>query len=666
MLARARLLEAGHVEAPEDEADLHVVNTCCITREAEAKSRQSVRRSAHGREGRRVVVTGCAANLNAAQFDEIAPQVTALVGTADDVADEVAGVAGPGCVDVETDVLARQPLSATRTRGFVKVQDGCDCHCSYCIIPKVRGGARSRPASAVLEEVRRRVAQGQPEMVMTGISVGDYRDPERGLELGDLMREVAAVPGVERVRLSSVEVIHVRDSLLDALAEEPRICPHLHVPLQSGDDGVLASMGRNYDAAGYAEAIERLRARVPHVNVTTDVIVGYPTEDEAAFERTLDLVRATGITKVHTFSFSARPGTEADRLGDPVPPAEKKRRSRELRGLSEALGRRHRAAKLGATEDVLVDKVADAQVSGYSRDYTRWYLPAGAAPAGETVTARAEELYSDGLTALVPALGLDRAERRAERTHVEPVQLDRPGKEWSRPWGGVATQWSEMLLPRLRAFLPAGTILEIAPGYGRWTRYLLEQCDRLIGVDLAANCVEACRERFAEFAQASFHQNDGRSLEMVPDREIDLAVSIDSLVHCESDVLESYVNELARTLGPEGVAFIHHSNLAVYRHPETGKLPFPNEGWRGKSMSAELLDRFCADASLLCIGQETVNWLTEDALNDCFSVITRPGSSFAREPLVVQNAEFMAQAGSIAPAAALYDPEGFPGRPTRG
>ena len=279
----------------------------------------------------------------------------------------------------------------------MKVQDGCDCHCTYCIIPKVRGAARSRPASAVLEAIRRRVAQGQPEMVMTGISVGDYRDPERGLELGDLMMEAAAVPGVERVRLSSVEVIHVRDSLLDALAEDPRVCPHLHVPLQSGDDAVLASMGRHYDAAGYAAAIERLRARVPHVNVTTDVIVGYPTEDEAAFERTLDLVRAAGITKVHTFSFSARPGTEADRLGDPVSPAEKKRRSRELRGLSEALGRRHRAAKLGTTEDVLVDKIADSQVSGYSRDYTRYYLPAGAGAAGEVVTARTEELYSDGI-----------------------------------------------------------------------------------------------------------------------------------------------------------------------------------------------------------------------------------------------------------------------------
>ena len=162
--------------------------------------------------------------------------MTALVGTADDVAEEVAGAAGPGCIDTARDAAAVAGDRGDRTRGFVKVQDGCDCHCSYCIIPKVRGGARSRPASAVLREARRRVEQGQPEMVMTGISVGDYRDPERGLELGELMREVAAVEGVERVRLSSVEVIHVRDSLLDALAEEPRICPHLHVPLQSGDD----------------------------------------------------------------------------------------------------------------------------------------------------------------------------------------------------------------------------------------------------------------------------------------------------------------------------------------------------------------------------------------------------------------------------------------------
>ena len=218
MLARRALLAAGHTEAAEDEADLHVINTCCITSEAEAKSRQSVRRSLKTAD--KVLVSGCAVNLNALQFAEIDERVEAFVGTAEAVAGDMAQSLG-ACADLEHDVLARETPGthgraeqAARTRGFVKIQDGCDCHCAYCIIPTVRGEARSRPASAVLEEARRRVDQGQPEMVMTGISVGDYRDPERGLELGELMVAVAQVPGVERVRLSSVEVIHVKDSLL--------------------------------------------------------------------------------------------------------------------------------------------------------------------------------------------------------------------------------------------------------------------------------------------------------------------------------------------------------------------------------------------------------------------------------------------------------------------
>src|SRR4051812_3260356 len=221
MLARRRMLEAGHVEAPEGEAELHVINTCCITSEAEAKSRQSVRRSLRA-GAEEVYVSGCAANLRPGQFE--GPQVRVFTGTADDVAAEMGG-----CVDLEHDVLARSPmpaLSVSRTRGFVKVQDGCDSTCAYCIIPTVRGKARSRPASAVLGEVAQRVEQGQPEMVMTGISVGDYRDPEDGLELGELMVAAARVPGVERVRLSSVEVIHVKDSLLAALRDEPKAGPH--------------------------------------------------------------------------------------------------------------------------------------------------------------------------------------------------------------------------------------------------------------------------------------------------------------------------------------------------------------------------------------------------------------------------------------------------------
>ncbi len=391
MLARQALVDAGHVEAPEDQADLHVINTCCITSEAESKSRQAVRRSL--RTAGSVHVAGCAVNLNARQFADIDSRVTPFVGTAEEVAAAVGG-----CADLEHDVLARQPVHrADRTRGFVKVQDGCDCHCAYCIIPTVRGGARSRPASAILREAAQRVAIGQPEMVMTGISVGDYQDPESGLELGELMMAVARVPGVQRVRLSSVEVIHVKDSLLDALAHEPKVCPHLHVPMQSGDDTVLAAMGRHYDSAEYLSQIEALRAAAPRVNLTTDVIVGFPTEDEAAFERTLAAVDAAGITRVHAFQYSPRPGTDAESLGDRVSPPEKKRRSRELRARSEVRSRHHRNGKLGSSETVLIDKLADSQCSGYTSDYTRCYLPPGAGTRGELVDVECSELYADGI-----------------------------------------------------------------------------------------------------------------------------------------------------------------------------------------------------------------------------------------------------------------------------
>jgi threonylcarbamoyladenosine tRNA methylthiotransferase MtaB len=397
-LARERLLAAGHREVPEGEADLHVINTCCITSEAESKSRQSVRRSL--KTAREVYVAGCAVNLNPGQFAEIDSAVRPFVGTADDVAASMA------CADIDSQVLALQPFEqAARTRGFVKVQDGCDSSCAYCIIPTVRGGARSRPASAVLEEVGRRVQAGQPEMVMTGISVGDYRDPERGLELGELMMAVAQVPGVERVRLSSVEVIHLRDTLLHALATEPKVCPHLHVPMQSGDDDVLSVMGRHYTSDEYVERIAAVRAVAPRVNVTTDVIVGFPTEDEAAFERTLRAIDAAGITRAHVFPYSPRPGTVAATLGDRVAPGEKKRRSRELRGQCEVRSRHHRAGKLGGPERVLVDKIAETQCSGYTADYTRCYLAAGVAERGELLDVRCVELHADGIACDAAPMG---------------------------------------------------------------------------------------------------------------------------------------------------------------------------------------------------------------------------------------------------------------------
>jgi threonylcarbamoyladenosine tRNA methylthiotransferase MtaB len=196
-------------------------------------------------------------------------------------------------------------------------------------------------------------------------------------------------------------VIHVKDSLLAAIASEPKICPHLHVPLQSGDDPVLAAMGRQYTAGEYLRQIDALRQAAPRVNVTTDVIVGFPTEDEVAFQRTLDAVDAAGITRVHVFPYSPRPGTAAAQLGDRVPAQEKKRRSRALRARSEVRSRDHRHAKLGGVERVLVDKVADSRCAGYTADYTRCYLPAGAAAKGELVEVRCVELQADGISCSV-------------------------------------------------------------------------------------------------------------------------------------------------------------------------------------------------------------------------------------------------------------------------
>jgi SAM-dependent methyltransferase len=239
------------------------------------------------------------------------------------------------------------------------------------------------------------------------------------------------------------------------------------------------------------------------------------------------------------------------------------------------------------------------------------------------------------------------------------------GEEWSAGWGGADAQWHYSLRPRLRRFLPAATILEIAPGYGRWTQYLIGCCDRYIGVDLSARGVDACRVRFGDAEDAEFHVNDGKSLPMVEDTTIDLAFSFDSLVHAEEDVIAAYLSELARVLRADGVAFMHHSNLAGCR-PVPGPLRLalriaeratrretPGfDHWRGTTMSARRLEGLAAQAGLACIGQEVVNWLG-GRLIDCMSLLTPLGSRWERPNVVVHNPYFMAEAASTARAARL-------------
>jgi threonylcarbamoyladenosine tRNA methylthiotransferase MtaB len=325
-------------------------------------------------------VTGCAANLAADAFAGLPENVTVVARRSEETPEFVARDVGAlGCV--------RADARLDRVRAFVKIQDGCSFSCNFCVIPLVRGASRSRAAAAVLGEVRRRIAQGHREIVLTGINLGCYRDRAAGYSLPRLVREAGAIPGLERLRLSSIEINHVDAALIDALRETPTVTRHLHVPLQSGDDRVLRDMARRYTSATYLRRIEPLG----DFNLTTDAIVGFPTESESAFRRTLAVVEAAGITKVHVFPYSPRPGT-VTAARDSIEPAAKKDRSARLRAASDAACRAHWREKIGAHDLVLVDRPG----RGYGDDYSPWLVDA---PVGEFVRVRGAAVTEEGILA---------------------------------------------------------------------------------------------------------------------------------------------------------------------------------------------------------------------------------------------------------------------------
>jgi threonylcarbamoyladenosine tRNA methylthiotransferase MtaB len=374
---REHLLADGHAEVA-DGADVAVVNTCCVTHEAVRKSRHAASRAA--RTHRRVYVTGCGANLDADGFAGLPENVVVVSRRSEETPAAVARDVGAiGCVQADARL--------DRVRAFVKVQDGCSFSCSFCVIPQVRGPSRSRRASAVLAEVRRRVEQGHREVVLTGINLGCYRDREAGYALPRLVREAGATPGLARLRLSSIEINHVSDQLVAALRETPAVARHLHVPLQSGDDRVLRAMGRRYDSGTYLRRLEPLN----DFNLTTDVIVGFPAEDEAAFDRTLDVVRAAAISNVHVFPYSPRPGTRTA-AANTVPLEAKRERSARLREASRVASLARWREKLGREDVVLVDRPG----RGYGDDYSPWLVDAR---VGELVRVRGAEVTEEGIRA---------------------------------------------------------------------------------------------------------------------------------------------------------------------------------------------------------------------------------------------------------------------------
>jgi MiaB/RimO family radical SAM methylthiotransferase len=349
---------AGFVLVDPDDADLIVINTCAVTGEAEAKTRKAVRHALARPRKPLVIATGCSVNLHPEMVQELSDRVY--------VEPSKVNVCARACVllgysyDSSSDDRGENlPALLGRTRLGVKVQDGCNNRCTYCIVWKARGPERSVPLEAVLELVNEAVRSEVPEIVLTGVNLGAYdgvSETDSHVEIDELVRTILERTDIPHIRLSSVEPMDVNENLLRVMAEYPdRVAPFLHLPIQSGSTSVLERMGRPYTAADFEETVSMIRRYVPSISLSCDVIVGFPGESESEFRETYELCQRVGFSRMHVFRYSARPGTPAAEAPDQVDPEVMAERSRELRELATNMRLEDAKARLGSWEIGVVE-----------------------------------------------------------------------------------------------------------------------------------------------------------------------------------------------------------------------------------------------------------------------------------------------------------------------
>lgn len=382
----SELLGNGVHLVAETDASVVLLNTCTVTGEADRKARKAVRHALSSANEPVVVVTGCLAALDAHGLEALGERVV-VEPRKEEVPARIARILG---AKSPPEHGPPPPARRARSRVAVKVADGCDSFCAYCIVPYARGAPRSVPLGEVVREVEGLIAAGVSEVVLTGINIGAY--DSAGITLAELVFAVAAT-GVARLRLSSVEPLDLTPSLLDALGSTPSVCPHLHVPLQSGSDEVLARMGRRYTSGEYAERIERAREAIPGLAVTADVIAGFPGETERDLRRTARFVEEVGLTRLHVFRYSPRANTPAADMVGQVSSDVRARRADELRELDSRLRSAYIDRRLGEPAQMLVERViCDSNGVGLARgttgDYLSVRLPAEGLSAGEVVDVR--------------------------------------------------------------------------------------------------------------------------------------------------------------------------------------------------------------------------------------------------------------------------------------
>ena len=381
-----RLEERGFVVVPFDgPADVYVVNTCTVTGRSDYRSRQMLRRAARKGGGALVVATGCYAQREPEALAAM-PEVNLVVGNSSkrDLAGLVeerlcSDACGSGETRIEVRPLGDEIFEAFDikqfrgyTRAFIKIQDGCDNRCTYCAVPDARGPARSRRFDDVLEQASLLATNGYREMVLTGVHIGAFTDPD-GHRLPELLRALAGTDGLVRLRLGSVEPTELTPKLAATILQTDKVCNHLHVPLESGSDTVLQRMGRRYTRAEYAEAVRRVTDADPLCGLGTDIMVAFPGETDEDFADTVSLIESLPYTYLHVFAYSPRSGTPAAEMDGQVPAEESKRRSLYLRELGSGLSLRFRRGLVGKSLEVLIEERVrtDGSLAGLTSNYVR-------------------------------------------------------------------------------------------------------------------------------------------------------------------------------------------------------------------------------------------------------------------------------------------------------
>lgn len=399
--------QAGYRVVPFTEpANVYIVNTCSVTMLGEKKSRQLVRRAQRQNEAALIAVTGCYAQL-APDVVGTLPGVRLIVGTQDrgrivELVEEAA--VRPDVLRDVGDIMAADtfediPLFAApeRTRAFLKIQEGCQNFCTFCIIPYTRGPLRSRALASVRREAEKLVAAGFREIVLTGIHLGAYgRDLTGTVTLADAARTVLEIDGLQRLRLGSLESVELTPALFTLLRDDRRFARHLHLPLQAGSDAVLQEMHRFYDTAGYERLLARIREEVPGIAISTDIIVGFPGETEAMFQESLAFVRRQEFARVHVFPYSRRPATPAAARSDQVPHPVRRERVKMMQALADEMATDYHGKFIGTIVPVLFETQHEGVADGLTDTYIRVYTK-GPVKVGEITAMRLLRLYQDGL-----------------------------------------------------------------------------------------------------------------------------------------------------------------------------------------------------------------------------------------------------------------------------